>query len=79
MVKLRLNEMVVHADRLARQKRVLSDEEWMDESFQQKYDREGQSVPMWTQINGSIPWAFKSHYANSLGAYYKDQLGFPAA
>ena len=79
VTKLRLKEMVAHADMLAANKRVLSDKEWMDESFQRNYEREGLLVPQWATLNGSLPWMFGSNYANTLGAYYRDQLGFAAA
>jgi hypothetical protein len=77
VTKLRLKEMVAHADMLAANKCVLSDEEWMDESFQQKYAREGELVPDWA-ASVTIPTVltFRSTYANSLGYYYRHQLGF---
>ena len=79
VTKLRLKEMVAHADLLAVNKLVLPDEEWMDESFQRKYALEGDLIPDWADVEGSEPWAFASTYANSPGDYYKDQLGFADA
>ena len=79
MTKLRLKEMIAHADMLAARKRVLSDEEWMAESFQRKYAFEGNLIPAGTNVPGAESWAYCSTYANSLGDYYKNQLGFAAA
>ena len=78
VTKLRLKEMVAHADMLATKKRVLSDEMWMNESFQRMYAHEGRRIPVWANVEGSERWAFKSNYAYSLGAYYEDELGFDA-
>ena len=60
-------------------KRVLSDEEWMAESFQRKYEHEGRLIPRWANVKGSRTSAFKSNYASSLGRYYQDELGFDDA
>lgn len=79
VTKLRLKEMIAHADMLAARKRVLSDEEWMSESFQRKYAFEGNLIPAGTNVPGAESWAYCSTYANSLGDYYKNQLGFAAA
>lgn len=79
VTKLRLKDMVAHADSLVARKRVLSDEVWMNESFQRKYEHEGRLIPRWANVKGSRTSAFKSNYASSLGRYYQDELGFDDA